>query len=255
VSCCEERLCFEHAKVFKADLEDIGGVKHTPLIEDLDVTLTKQDAVRPFFGMTAGGSDEQPIIYNQSASEAGHELVRAVHRVSRWMVEHYTHLMFPCDTSVTGLAKWLLLLPNLVLEHPKATTMAMMIRGAVLSVHHVIDRPEERAYLGPCRGELRDEGVCKASLYAVEGEAFVRCRVCRTWWAVEELREYLLAIAGDQVVTARDAVGLINPNTGVEITQATIRGWKRRNKVKPVGSYKGADLFRVGDLLEALRVD
>lgn len=252
-TCCGERLCLEHLKVFKGDLEHIAGVGGgLSLMEDLDITLTKTDAVRPHWG-GRNGSDVQPLVFNLGASEAGQEVVRAVHWVARAMVEHYGHLMFPCDTSIRGLARWLLLLPNLVTEHPDVVYMASMIRAAVLHATTVMDRPADRMFLGACRGEVKG-ARCGASLYAEDGQNHIRCSVCRAWWDVEELREYLLAISGDQLVSIRDAVGIINPLTGVEVSQATIRGWKRRGRIRPaVVPVKGPELYRVGDLVAVIK--
>lgn len=250
--CLKGSLCGPHSKELQDNLKLIAGIigdmRVTPLMEDLQVTITKMHKIG---SSLPGGSGERPIMFHVMASDIASELVTVMRRLKWWMVVQYPHLNPPEGSNPTDIAKWALLVPKLVLELQHAVQLARSVRSVVYTAQEVIDRPPVKKFLGLCV-------ACNAPMY-IEllgigddeiPDVYVEC--CDMSVSAVAMRNSLIERMEDQIVTARDMVGIVNEITGRELTPDAIRAMKRRGLLSRGKDRKHADLFRVGDVTTLL---
>lgn len=234
----------------------IGQMPFRTLFEELDVTMSRTDKIASMnVGNINAGTTESPLLINEAASDAKSMLAFTMRSVRADMCRVYPHLL-PGPSSSQDVAEWLLLYPTLLADHRLIKALAHRIRRAVVIAQRVIDRPEDRYYLGSCIGRI-DGFECVAALYASEKTPeTVVCRVCGTSHDVWTRRAVLLSKLEDTLVTAAEVDGWVLPN-GKELNAATIRKWKQRGLLverDKTYSRPQRSLFRMGDITElALR--
>lgn len=134
-----------------------------------------------------------------------------------------------------------------VRRHPQAGEIVAQFGRAVKDAYRVIDRAQDRQYLGTCLYE-EDGATCHAELWAREGAHEVRCGQCEQVHPVRERQKWLLAQAADMLVTAKQASRYLGKFGGITVTEASIRGLIHRERL----AYRAGTTFRLGDLLEVL---
>lgn len=248
-ACISGSLCGPCTRVLMDDLRviagEFGGYPFRTLIEELEITTTRMDKIGTMnVGSVSTGEKEQPMLFNERASEARHRLKLVLARTCGEMVRRYPHLHLP---QVNDMSGWLLVVSELLRQHPRVNEIARAIRGAVAAAQRVIDRPVDRLYLGSCAGVI-DGLECGVPLYASEKTPdTITCRVCESTWHVAELRWTLIRKLDEELVTASQVDGWVCPD-GTEIKKGTIRQWKSRGLIEAQGKRGKADLFRMGDI-------
>jgi hypothetical protein len=152
-------------------------------------------------------------------------------------------------------AAWLLLGSiDTIRRHPAVEELVAEIGEAVSEAWRIIDRAPDRVYVGPCWESVLDEYdntvTCTQSLYARPGVEEVRCRTCAAVHSIADRRAWLIDQAADLVVTAREAARYVTKVGNLEVTEANIRNWVGRGKVKLRPGLSTQRQFELGALLD-----
>jgi hypothetical protein len=217
------------------------------LLEDLEVTITRQDKLTDPSGRSG---DERPLPIRLHAMEARRDLNVTL---ASWAT-HTAGRFDGLDRSVIWtelrLANYLLDHLGDILTDPHAGQIADEIGYARGMCQRAIDKPVPRVYVGPCED-------CDKDLYAHPSAAEVECKTpdCGAVYPIEARRRWLLGKAEDQLMTATEMSRALPGLSSQPLTVDMIRGYVRRGRLTshPPIKPKGPALFRVGDILDLIR--
>lgn len=148
------------------------------------------------------------------------------------------------------------------------------------SVLHLVDRPAEKVYLGPCNTRTEDGGcpvdctchagphyacsepggcgsagcgrggeLCTADVYAKPGAKLGVCRACGAEHDVAESRKWLLGMLADQLFLASELSGILQ-RQGVKVGYSTITMYARQRRFLPrAQDGRMRSLYRLGDVV------
>lgn len=232
-------LCRNCADTLKRDLSAIPW-----LLEDLEVTTTRQDRIADPDGRSG---DERPLPIRLHAMEARRDLNVTL---ASWTM----HIAGRLEGLTGGgwdelrLADYLLDHLGTILTDPAAGQIADEIGYARGVCVRAIDKPVPRVYVGPCED-------CDKDLYAHPSAAEVECKTpdCGAVYPIEARRRWLLGKAEDHLLTApeisRALPGLLGRAVDVDKLKGLLR--RRRDSVTqhPPLKRNGPPLYRVGDII------
>ncbi len=138
-----------------------------------------------------------------------------------------------------------------VRRHPQADEILRGVGKATKNAYRVIDRMQERVYLGQCLFEA-DDLTCHAELWAKPGAGQVGCSQCEITDEVAERRRWMLGRMRDMLFTPAEAARVMGEIGGVVVTEARIRGYLHRGKRLAYRAPVDAKRFRLGDLLDVV---
>lgn len=234
------------------------------LAAELDTSLARQARIG-----AGGGRTDSPLAYGAAASVT----IAALRRLLlRWVQVLHVDEARPAagpvchaclhpscrrlrtqglpETALAAMAGWLAIRVQELRRHPMAATALHEITNAVRDAQHVIDRPADRVYCGPCGRRLDDGTRCTHDLYARPGAALITCR-CGKIWDIRRRRDWLLAEAEDVLGTATEIARAVTTLAGETITRDRIWKWHSRGRLQARGSSaEGHPLYRVGDVLD-----
>lgn len=147
---------------------------------------------------------------------------------------------------------WLLWHVQDVAVHPLAAEAVSAFESVADRLERLVDRPQDRVYVGPCW--QRDEhGVeCVADLWAKPGAASVTCRVCGHTLGVEERKAWLAEHMEDIELTATNCSRAM-ATIGLSVTVSQITVWATRSALLSRGrvnqGQRSLALYRVGDVM------
>lgn len=118
--------------------------------------------------------------------------------------------------------------------HEAAHELLCEISGAIAGLRHLVDRPIERRYLGPCPATLTDGRSCGGELRAQRGASWVRCGRCRTQHEVAEIEKTARAAAENLAYTLADLVQ-VTTSVGQPVAKSTLYRWARERRIEPTG--------------------
>jgi hypothetical protein len=205
-------------------------------LEDLEVTITRTDSMRPM-RLGTSGHTERAVPFNQRASDARVKLEKAL-RTYALRVAIVVRVPAPHKPAAQALylRRWL---PGIPDDAPSIEGIYNAIVGTSDAARRAVDRPADRKYIGVC--------TCGTSLYAVEGGSdVIECRGCKLRWSVNEQRAWLLEQARDRVGSPEMLAKILPWFDERPIKASTIRKWAERGKleaVNPQGHY------RIGDVI------
>jgi DNA-directed RNA polymerase subunit RPC12/RpoP len=217
------------------------------LIEELEVTITKQRAAIDGDG---AASAETPLMYHLPAAEKRDALRHALVIAVRFCVEEGVRNSDPGpewpEDDMRAMSRWLLWRVDGLALNDMGEEITKAIRDTVRACRHIIDKPPDRAYAGPCP-------ECGRDLYHRQNAAEVNCSGCGSRWNVGEVNEWMSkrieAHMKDKLVTAREGSTLLG-RLGVPVEQGTIDKWRERNRVTEVShNTDGHRLYRWEELL------
>jgi hypothetical protein len=217
------------------------------LIDELEVTITKQRAAIDGDG---AASAETPLMYHLPAAEKRDALRHSLVTAVRFCVEEGVRNSDPGpewpEDNMTSMSRWLLWRVDGLALNDMGEEITRGVRDAVRACRHIIDKPPERAYAGPCP-------ECKRDLYHRHDAAEVKCPGCGQRWDVAEvnewMRERISTHLADRMVTAREGSMLLG-RFGLPVEQGTIDKWRERNRVSEAGHNDvGHRLYRWNELL------
>jgi uncharacterized Zn finger protein (UPF0148 family) len=198
------------------------------LLDDLDVTLTKQSQTR-----SQGGDTEQdatPTPFHVGASNAAGNLSSIL---TSWaaLVQEETGHRYVGDGSSQSVASYLLCHVDWLANHEAAEDCYREVLDATAQCKRVVDIQPGRRIIGVC-GSRINAVTCTETVWATEGHSTVRCRTCGAEWDVRERRldSYLKATN-----TAQDTPTLTRAfnHDGIAVTTDRIYQWVRRGFLEP----------------------
>ncbi len=229
-------------------LGDLGS-----LLEDLDVTLTRQARKRPAPGNHE--RDDRPLPYELGASRVAGDLKAVLVGWAR-LVSEEREIALTCRDESGSIADWLMHHVHFLACHDAAADAYAEIIGAVGQIQRAIDRAPDRKLLGPCGSDI-DGVVCDETLWIIDGAQTAHCRTCGTTW---DARERILDALANATTVAQDATTLSRSFSleGVALDTERIKKWRQRGHLTAAGTspsgrpaYIVAHVARLVQLYEA----
>ena len=215
-----------------------GRLRQVPgLVEELITTTAKLDRRGEQVGKS--GSDEQPLPYNDRASDIRRQLRD---RLGLWVWAVAEHAGTPIGPRYDAepaawAARWLLEHPGAVRHYPAAGDLYEEVTEDVKAALKVIDLPPTLMLAGECG--------CGTVLYAAAGAEHTYCPAigCGLSYRVDEQRAWLWRRLEDKQGTATQVASWLS-DIGLKVQPATIRKWVARGKL--------SQPFCVGDVVTVL---
>jgi hypothetical protein len=216
------------------------------LVEDLDVTLTRQDRVNEAVGRSGG--DERPLPFSVLASDVA-RLLRAT--VCAWALE-----LGLVTTSTTLGARYLAANVDALRSRVDGPHLLDELDHVVDQARRAVDRHVPVLWFGVCGSITHgwDERplVCPGDLWGEVDVEVVTCPRCRDEHPAQVRRRAVLDVAIDRELPAADLVRLSRAY-GLPTTKGVVDGLVRRGRLTSTGSTPdGRPAYRVGDLLDLL---
>jgi hypothetical protein len=143
---------------------------------------------------------------------------------------HMTTDRLDVDVTAPGLARWILRHHTWVRKHLAADQLHRDLTDAYHVALRVIDRPDDRAYLGICSADLGDGVLCEVDLFARDGQSSIRCRGCGSVRDVNARREYLSAAVDRQYLPTGLVVAVVT-RRGHRLTDSMLRNYRARGRL------------------------
>ena len=232
------KICIQ---ALSRDLGDIPA-----LIEDLHITLTRQDVLGAGSGRRAA---ETSLPWKDAASEALWVLTNVVMSWTRELQDPDS-APFP-DAPIAG-ARWLLSNVQHAASRDFAGQLVDEIASAVARAYEVIDRPPDLLLAGQCGND-----GCEEYLYARPDAKTTTCRACEMVHEVEERRQWLVAYASEMQLPAATCLSWVRLLMGKTIPRGTWDRWVHYGRNPQAGrrglavaalDHAGQPLYRFGDV-------
>jgi hypothetical protein len=234
-------LCRNCTDTLKGDLSAIPW-----LLDDLEVTITRQDRLSDPSGRSGG---EHPLPIRINAMEARRDLNGTLAAWAMHIAGRLDGLDRDTIWTELRLANYLLDHVGTILTDPAAGQIADEIGNARGLAQRTIDHPVQRVFAGPCED-------CDKDLYAHPRAAEVACKTsdCGAIYPIEARRRWLLGKAEDQLLTAVELSRALPGLLRRPLTAAMIRGYAFRGRLTqhPPLKLKGPPLYKCGDVLSLL---
>lgn len=256
-------LCDKDTRYLRQHLQTVPT-----LVRELRTALSKQAVV--INNHPAPPEDETRLPYNLGASRVLDDLAGVLLSWVKLVHEEKTTLRseqlgngpitywedrwpMPRTESPSAYAGWLIPHLDWLRRHDAAGDCRDEVAAVVFRASRVIDRDDDRLFIGTCRGSTTDDPgfICPEQLYAAQTDTILQCRRCGTTHDVEARRESALTQAEDKVETAATIARAL-ARAGMGITGERIYNWSKRDKLETVGRHSrtGKPLYRVGDVMD-----
>jgi len=157
-----------------------------------------------------------------------------------------------CGDSLEDMAAWLTRHPSWMTGHPAAAELYAEITAVVARAQRVIDRRAERCFAGAC-GAVIENVTCLEYLFAHLDQDWIYCPTCGSRWNVEDRRAWLIGYAEARVPMTATEIAEHLTSAGVSVTAATIRAYKARERIHPVGKDgRGNPTYYIEEVRKAL---
>ena len=215
------------------------------LMQDLEVTVGRQDKLSD---PQRGNGTERPLPLRLGAMESRRDLLQTL---GAWSAHVAKRLGVPapkadCAGFLTSF------LPSIASDEC-AGQLADECGYAILVAQRAVDKPMQLVFVGPC-------DLCSCDLYAHPRSLTVACRQveCEAEYKVSERREWLLAQARDQLLSAseisRALPGLLPQQQ--KLTGAMIRSWAHHGRIAqrpPHPARPREPRYVVGEVIDILQ--
>jgi hypothetical protein len=234
--------CRDCATDLARRLDELAGV-----LPELGVTVARQDR------LTAGGArpsgDEQPLPYNPGAAERGRAIQGELVTWARH-VHGESGRVLP-GTVGSAVARYLARAANWMRYRQEWPEYHAALRPLLGSTLHLVDRPAELVYLGPCNTGGEDGTMCTADVYAKPGAAKGICRACEVVHDVAESREWLLDSLEDVLARPVEIAGVLQRFGDRKVGYSTIAAYVASGQLLAHGEDgHGRPRYRIGDVLD-----
>lgn len=251
-------LCNKHTDEMLFWLYDVGGLSlderggYLPsLLDELDVTICRDDKVGGAAVGVVTGTGETALAFNFKASAAKDALKKCVRQWTLMFADENQHLILDVAT-IEDAARWLSGFPNLLASHPSAVFMYQELAACVSAARRCIDRPVARQYIGRCdRWDDVMNRVCQRDLFVHPKAKEATCPECESVHNVEARKDELFARLRNKVAPAAqvvEALAFLGEKTHVK----TLRTWIARGEVPNRTKNGGEPTVLVADVLDLL---
>ncbi|MDR2930650.1 MAG: hypothetical protein LBV06_07100 [Propionibacteriaceae bacterium] len=196
---------------------------------ELATAETKQTRFRrigaKFLGMAA------PLPYNPAARDCRDQATAVL---TGWAQV----LRAPALNDIRTLTRWLSNHAHTARLHPAARDIWHETRDLTQQLTHIIDRPQDREYLGDC-----DTPQCRNHHWAITcppGAHTARCQHCGTTYDADTTRTQRRQWSDDQLVTQAQLVTAGYP-------KQTVSGWIKTGALATHGTLNGRPAYNLGD--------
>lgn len=260
--CCPRPSDIPMCTVCWASLRDKLG-RTDDIVEDLELTRVGQDKIGgvPIGRVSGGGGSRLPVrehvapVVNRLRETLGSWMrdLWETHAIrwqqcdgceAQWFGGDQLHGKPDCtgawaeriaelgqvDTSARGLARWILRHQSWVTMHPAADQLYRELTGAYVAALRVIDRPDDRVYLGICSADQGDGEYCEVDLFARESQDWIRCSGCGSVRNVNERRELLTAAVDHQYLPTGLVIAAVG-RRGHRLTSSMLRNYRARERL------------------------
>lgn len=242
------------------------ALAETPwLVDQLEISLTRQKGVDyTNKSFTKGGSKETPLPVDYGAFAAASQLRAVLLTWTKFCHDRDVPNQSPVESlprlESGPMARWLMWrIDGLSLNPEGPAAMADIIR-VVESGKHIIDRPADKWFAGPCN----DDQGCGRDLYVTLGQPQVKCPACGAVYNVGERRAELYKAAQDHLAPADEiarAITVLSEEAGGVTTTKTLRrlitDWHKAGHLAAKGHTmvrgKPSTLYRVGDVSDLVQ--
>lgn len=243
-------LCHPETAALATDLRAVPD-----LLRELEVTTTRQARI----SAPAKGNGDKPVPFHEPSSAAAEQLRTVMHGWIRCHIEEYGDEI---DEEFLDWA-WIQRNPAQWLGQHLASLrrrewvgeLVRELHEAVETAMHVIDRPEQRLYAGPC-GNPDSDPPCQATLWAALDAHEVTCRTCGHVWDVNQRRDQLIAAAKDEWLDTVRVASLVSLMTRQRITPVIVNTLAEAGRIHAheiTYALSGERFYRVRDVLDALK--
>lgn len=148
-------------------------------------------------------------------------------------------------------AAWLAFRITAIRLHPEGPSLTDQLVHAHDAALTLIDRPQQRQYLGDC-ADLSgvEQYACPGQVYGREWRAHATCDTCGLQWDANELRRHLVDALTERLVTAAEIARLatyLNLTIDRVKVRKRINQWHHRGLLISRGERAGDPAFRFGD--------
>jgi hypothetical protein len=239
-------ICFRCAGATIRRVEELRA-----LIPELETQINKQDVGTPGNGGSNALKNEQPLIFNEKASQ----LLKAIQvwadntaHYASWFDPSYDHTLWQSRT-VAQKARYCLervaASPTVLMGSVAAPYVKEQAERYISDVLDIIDRKAQRVPITRCTNPQ-----CQRVVMAFDFEDVATCRCGESYDAVL-CRLETRRIGRNQMVTADQAIAL-GEVEGKRFNANTIRGWVRQGLIETTKNARGVNEYRFGDLLDVL---
>lgn len=197
-------------------------------------------------------STTRPLPINMRAADQGHQ---ARMLLLQW-VDHIAHQrQEPIPDTWPDIQQFLDVRATWIAAQDFGPDAITALTTALRDIIHLIDRPADRHYAGPCTATTTDhDGLavdCDGELYAATNRPEVQCPRCGAIYPVAERREWLLEQAWDTIATGPDIARALAGNAfgGITVNLSTLRRWASEGKLHRVDTWQGRPRYRIGDVV------
>lgn len=236
-------VCVNCPSLLRQDLDSAEW-----LLTDLDVTISRQDAVNPP-NSTRSPSAETALPFKWVASEALWVLSNVVTTWARLLVESSGYRP-PDDPTPMGAVRYLRTHLGAFTMREDAGEGMAEIEAAVKDALKAVDHPTDvRVFLGRC-GHIAGQDGCLGRVYALPAKEHGQCDRCGANHLTRERRALMLRAMANQQLTAQE-ISTMLAAVGVELSVEQIRNVGRNRRIKAVAKdAHGKRTYRVGDVLK-----
>jgi hypothetical protein len=217
-------------------------------LPEVETTIARQDRIGSGGPRAAGA--EIPLPYRPEAAEKT-AAIRG--ELTTWardvMAESGRELR---GGSSPALARYLASVVDWARYRPSWPEFRAALRPLFGSVLHLVDRPAEKVYLGPCNTEDPEtHTMCVSDVYGKPGAAVGVCRACGAEHDVAESRRWLLGMLEDRLARPVEIAGVLRGFGDAKVGYSTIAAYVASGQLVAHGTDgHGRELFRIGDVLE-----
>lgn len=224
------------------------------LVEQLNLTIAREHAKT-----IAAGSGSTALMFNSRASTRLRSLTALLATTTRTCVKlHIRHQSPHTDVPNTdgerdpiALSRWLMWRVDGLLLVPAFPDIIRAAMHTEAKAYAAIDTTASLQYLGVCTSKNGAE-TCGGAVYALPGQAWGRCRVCRTQYNTQASRGCLDEALAGMLCSAAEIAHLAT-YLGLPVKRDQVRKlvnqWHRRGRIAPHSTDdQGAPLFNYGDV-------
>lgn len=217
------------------------------LVDELSITVTRQDRTGKGGMKISSGSDEQPMPFNVGASDAGDYLRNELNTWARLVCEE-RFISYDGSDSVVGVSVWLRKnLASLAMTQGAEDALPG-IESAMKRCRRAMDIPaDDDVLLGLCPN-------CSSRVNAEADADSGSCRECSQELTREEGRRAIDREIDSLLLPAREAADLISIRYGAQIKPKTVHdmGYRKKFPIEPVALADGTAAFSVKAVIDDL---
>jgi hypothetical protein len=246
-------VCDEDLATLQTHLEMVAGLHSLNLIEELYVTMARQDRTSKNEGGNGKPTKKvQPLPLRLDASAAVSEVSNLVMSWAASYRDSYAGTSSVFVGTAHSAALYLLDSLSLVQGTEEGADCCTELAQAVTEALRVLDGPTERIFIGMCDTTSEGGAMCAEPLFAPRVSKQVKCKACEKVHTVKVMRDQVANKALNGSATVEDLMKTIDSIYGLPMTRFDIPNWVRTGRIKATGYQATKPTYLVGDVVGLL---